>query len=164
MCQVTNNGALRAFTVMEVLISMLVTAIILSVVFVIFSILSQRMADFTLRNEPVAEMNRFTYCINKDIFESEEMHVTDSGIAFKEYLGASPFWKCKDGMMVRTKSDFTDTFHLKQRAILLDSVYGPGRERAFQRLTIQIVTDSIDMRLRFYKPLFPAGLLNCELP
>ena len=70
--------AIHAFTIIEALISMAVTAIVLAILFVLFTITSERLMDFKHQNEFVSDLNRMNYTLNKAIFENDTMYLQNS--------------------------------------------------------------------------------------
>lgn len=155
-----SKALVKAFTIMEVLVSMVVTAIVIGMVFFIFSIMAQRMADFRDRNEPVSEMNRFTYAVNKAIFENDRMQLNGNELLFEDYSGSQTKMTFHKTYFVRQKQDFTDTFRVSLDRIGLDRVYGKSGKTAFDRLVVRTVTDSNHIDLQFYKRVYPDELLK----
>ncbi|MFH6996248.1 hypothetical protein ACHRWY_27615, partial [Flavobacterium sp. FlaQc-48] len=58
-------SSLPAFSIIEAVVGMVITAIIMGVLFVIFSIITGRMLDFKNQNQLVNDLNRLTYSLNK---------------------------------------------------------------------------------------------------
>ena len=85
-----NRKMTSAFSIVEAIVGMAITAIIMSIIFVVFSIVTERMMDYKNQNESICDLNRLTYSVNKDIFENEKMTVIDNEITFKGYSG-NPF-------------------------------------------------------------------------
>ncbi|TEB41140.1 hypothetical protein D0809_27035, partial [Flavobacterium circumlabens] len=81
------NNSVPAFSIIETLVGMAFTAIIMCILFAIFSIVTERMIDFRNQNQLVNDLNRLTYSLNKDIFEKEKMNRTDNELSFKGYAG-----------------------------------------------------------------------------
>ena len=50
--------SVAAFSIIETVVSLVITAIVMGLIFLIFSILSERMIDFKQQNEDIADLNR----------------------------------------------------------------------------------------------------------
>lgn len=155
-----SKAFVKAFTIMEVLVSMVITAIVIGMVFFIFSIMARRMADFKDRNEPVSEMNRLTYAINKAIFENGRMQLAGNELLFEDNSGIQTKMTFRKTYFVRQKQDFTDTFRVSLDRIRLDRVYSKNQKIVFDRLVVRTVTDSNHIDLQFYKRIYPDELLK----
>ena len=61
---------MAAFTVIEAVIGMVVTALVVAIIFVVFTITSERLLDFKEANSVIVDRTRIAYVLNKDIFEN----------------------------------------------------------------------------------------------
>lgn len=145
---------------MEAIISMVITAIILGIIFVIFSVTSERLLDFKKENEKINDINRLTYSVNKSIFESEEMKVATDEITFKTYNNEVITYAISEKYFTRTEGDFTDTFHLATKNIQLDILENKQKNIAYQRLKWSIGQEGKTMDFNFYKKLYAAELIK----
>ena len=155
-----NRYNIPAFTIIEAIVSMAITAIILSIIFVIFSITSQRLMDFKKQNEHINDLNRLSYSINKSIFESEKMQATDEEILFNTYSGDIIRYNISDEYFVRSQGEFTDTFHLVTKNIHLEVLDNRLKNIVYQRLRWNLDVDGKTMKLNFYKKLYPTELIK----
>lgn len=55
-----SKNSISAFSLIEAIVSMAITAIIMGFFFVIFSIVTERMLDYKNQNELVNDLNRLT--------------------------------------------------------------------------------------------------------
>lgn len=158
MKKIQNNVA--AFSLMEAIVGMAITAIIMGIIFVIFSIMSEQMLDFKNQNELIADMNRLTYSINKDIFENEKMTVSEEGIIFSSYSGASVNYAIQEQYALRTQETFIDTFHVSINAIATDSVKSSLGKIIFRKLKLNLEVNEENIDLKFYKRVYANELLE----
>lgn len=148
---------------MEAVFSMVITAIIIGIVFVIFSILSERMLDFKNQNQFVADMNRLTYIVNKDIFDNENMITDETGIIFKGYSGDVTKYLRYQDYTIRAKNNFLDTFKIPITNIRLDTLKNKNNRIVFLRLRMDLDVNKQLMDLKFYKRVFANQLIeNCK--
>jgi prepilin-type N-terminal cleavage/methylation domain-containing protein len=156
-----NNAAyIKAFTLVEILVSLVITAIVMGIVFVIFSVMTERMMDFKNQNEPVSEMNRLTYAMNKDIFENTQMDLSGRQLVFESYSGSITKFRFYNNYFTRQKNDYVDTFRIAVSRISIDSLYTKNKKNAFLRLKLEATVNSNAINLKFYKKIYPQLFLK----
>lgn len=149
-----------AFSIIEAIVGMAVTAIIMGILFVIFSIVSGRMVDFKNQNQLVNDMNRLTYSLNKDIFEKEKMVVSENEIYFNGYAGERVTYRFFDNVILRNSETFIDTFQIKLKTMVLDTVKSKSEQFVYQKIKLNIESNEKELDLRFYKRVYPNELLQ----
>lgn len=151
-----------AFTIVEALVSMAITAIILSIIFVIFSITSERLLDFKKQNEGITDLNRLSYSINKAIFESKEMMLNYSNdeLIFSDYYGNTTEYIIAEDYFLRRKGEFIDTFKLATKRLHIDIQQSPSKNEQYQRLNWNLMIDKKVINLNFYKKIYADELLR----
>lgn len=154
--------SVKAFSVMEAVFSMVITAIVIGLVFVVFSILSERMIDFKNQNQFVADLNRLTYVVNKDIFENEKMMVNEEEIIFNGYQGKEIKYNYSEEFTIRIKEEFIDTFKIPLRDLIIDTIKNKNERVVYQRLKLNIEVNKQPMKLNFFKKVYPNQLIEAE--
>jgi len=149
-----------AFSIIEAIVGMAVTAIIMGVLFVIFSIVSGRMIDFKNQNLLVNDLNRLTYILNKDIFEKEKMTTLENEIYFSGYAGEKVSYQFLEQYILRNSETFVDTFHIKLKSMVMDTVKSKSEQFVYQKMKLKIESNEKELDLRFYKRLYPNQLLK----
>ena len=144
----------------EAIVSMAITAIIMSLIFVVFSIVSERLLDFKNQNQPVNDLNRFTYSVNKDIFENEKIKLQEEVLLFTGYAGEQVLYSIGNEYLLRTKGDFVDTFRIQIKEIQLDSVYSRSKQLAFRKLNVKLDVNEKEMGLHLYKQIYASELIQ----
>jgi hypothetical protein len=157
---IDRQGNIKGFSVLEVVFSMVITAIVIGLVFMIFAILSERMLDFKERNRYVADMNRLTFSLNKDLFENDNVSATSEGIFFENYVGKQITYELTQQYLVRSKDDFLDTFAIGMSEIILDTLKAKNGHSLFLRLKASFEVDEQKSAYSFYKPLYSSQLIN----
>ncbi|HEX7871029.1 MAG TPA: hypothetical protein VF455_13050 [Chryseobacterium sp.] len=152
--------SIPAFSIIEAVVGMAITAIIMGVLFVIFSIVTGRMLDFKNQNELVNDLNRLTYSLNKDIFEKEKMTVSENEIYFNGYAGERVSYQFSDDYILRNSETFIDTFRIKLNRMIMDTVKSKSEQFVFQKIKLNIESNEKEMDLRFYKRVYPNELLQ----
>lgn len=155
-----NKRFIPAFSIMEAIVGMAITAIVMGITFVIFSIVTERMLDFKNQNQLVNDLNRLTYSINKDIFETENMNVVENEVTFKGYAGEIVKYSFQEEYILRSKESFVDTFQIKSKQIIVDSVKSNSNRLVFRKLRLNVEVNKKVMDLRFYKRVYANELLQ----
>jgi hypothetical protein len=153
------KAQLPAFTIVEAVISMFVTAVILSVVFLIFTITSERLADFKKQNEYMADYTRLSYSINKDIFESEAFQLKDNTLFISRFDNKVAEYLLYNGSLILKRDSFVDTFRLNAKAITIDTLKNSSGRHIYQRIRINTAGE-YNERLCFYRKIYPHQLLG----
>lgn len=156
----SKKNYIPAFSIVETSVSLVISAVIVGLIFVIFTILSERMNDFKNQNQYVADLNRMTYSFNKDIFESEKMVPSDSVIVFYSYSGNAVKYSLYLNYFIRIKDAFVDTFFIPIKRIKLDTIQNKTRNKVFQRLTLNVDVNKESMQLKFFKKVYSNELLK----
>ncbi|WP_281239378.1 hypothetical protein [Flavobacterium praedii] len=157
-----NRKMTSAFSIVEAIVGMAITAIIMSIIFVVFSIVTERMMDYKNQNESICDLNRLTYSVNKDIFENEKMTVIDNEITFKGYSGENIKYSFLEDYTLRNNEIFIDTFKIKLNQIHIDTVKSKSEQFVFQKLKFNIEINENKMDLKFYKRIYANELLLKE--
>ncbi|WDF66495.1 PulJ/GspJ family protein [Flavobacterium sp. KACC 22763] len=152
--------SVAAFSIIEAIVGMAVTAIIMGILFVIFSIVSGRMIDFKNQNQLVNDLNRLTYSLNKDIFEKEKMTASENEISFNGYAGERVSYQFFDDVILRNSETFVDTFQIKLKTMVLDTVKSKSEQFVYQKIKLNIESNQKELDLRFYKRVYPNELMQ----
>ncbi|MCH4829687.1 hypothetical protein BWK60_09950 [Flavobacterium covae] len=154
------NNYLKAFSILEAILSMAITAIIIGLTFTLFSIITERMLNYKEQNQATHDLNRLTYSINKDIFDNDKMEIIDNTVHFSNYTGMYTNYYFEKENIIRSNETFVDTFKITVRHFQIDSLHDASKKAHFQRIKIKISSDSILMDLNFYKPIFAYDLIS----
>lgn len=152
-----NNKKLNiaAFSIMETIISMVITALIISIVFVLFSILTEKLFDIKKQNQSTNDLNRLSFAINKDIFENEKMSYSDSSWTFVSFnLQDTVKYQFKDSVVIRSKKEFIDTLRINVIQMNRDSVWSKSKKTGFTKIKLSLEIDKRNTELYFYKRVY----------
>lgn len=157
-----NKGdfSVKAFTITEAVIGMVVTGIIIAIVFVIFTITSERLLDFKEQNTSIMDLNRINYALEKDIFESSGIVGEDEMLLFKSHAASPVVYKINEDYMLRTAGDFNDTFRINVRSVYIDTLASKSGRLLYQRLKIKLKGSKEEYTVSFYKKIHTADLIN----
>jgi len=144
---------------MEAIVGMVITSIVMGIIFVIFSIVSERMLDYKNQNVAVSDMNRLSYSMNKDIFNAERLTVSSNEILVSGYTGETVRYNAFPEYIIRNDGRFSDTLRLNLNNISVDSVKSRSQKLVFQRLSLHFRLNEEDMDMKFYKQIYANQLL-----
>ncbi|WP_300568518.1 hypothetical protein [Flavobacterium sp.] len=155
-----NKQTLSAFSIIEAIVGMAITAIIMGIVFVVFSIVTERMLDYKNQNQLVNDLNRLTYSLNKDIFDNEKMTAIDNEVVFKGYSGEVVKYTFQEDYTLRNNETFIDTFKVKLKQLAIDSIKSNSQKNVFLKLKLNVEVNENEMDLNFYKRVYANELLQ----
>lgn len=142
-----------AFSILETVVSMVVTAIVLGITFVLFSLLSERMADFKEQNQFTADFNRLSFAITKDIFENESLTINDSSFTCYKNGEVPIEYKFSSNYLIRVKESYTDTFKIPLKKIAFDTLKNKNGTLFYQRIKCAVLLNEAITPLVFFKKL-----------
>ena len=155
-----HNYTIRAFSLIEAIVGMAVAAIVMGLTFVIFSMITERMLDFKNQNQLVNDMNRLTFSINKDIFESDKLFFKEEQMEFRGYAGERVLYNFEENHILRYTEVFVDTFKIPLKQIWVDSVKSKSERLVFQKIKLQVSMNEKPLDLVFYKRVHANELLE----
>lgn len=145
-----------AFSIMETIISMVITALIISIVFVLFSILTEKLFDIKKQNQVTNDINRLSFAINKDVFENEKMVYSDTTWTFVSFnLEDTTKYQFKDSIVVRSKNEFIDTLGIRVIQMNKDSVWNKSKKTGYSKIKLSLEIENRMIDLNFYKRVYP---------
>lgn len=145
---------------MEAVVGMVVMAVVMGIVFMIFTIISERMQDFKDQNQYVADLNRLTYSVNKDIFENEKWMAIEEGFVFYSYSGDRVLYSIRERYILRTKLEFIDTFNIPIKQLKLDTIGDSNKRIVFQKAKLLVEVNQQPMNLSFFKKVYADELIK----
>jgi len=156
------NKRLPAFSMMEAIVGMAVTAIIMGIIFIIFSIVSERLLEYKNQNQVVADLNRLTFSINKDIFENQQMDASETAVEFLGYSGQRVKYDFIEDYILRRSETFTDTFRIGLQSVRIDSVKSTAKRMVFRKVALKVSVRGKETNLNFYKQVYPDQLIKVK--
>jgi hypothetical protein len=158
----TLNFNVRAFSILETIIGMIVSAIILGVIYVIFDILFIQMDNYKKINFVQNEVARLRFSLNKDVFESEELFLDNDKICFEKFNKETILYDLSENFLIRKHKTFVDTFHLSSASLKLDTLKNNKLEIVLQLVQIKASADSIQYDFKAYRTLLISNILQKE--
>lgn len=154
---------IKAFSVMEAVIGMVVTAVVIGIAYVLFSIVSERMENFRIQNLVIGDVNRFTYSVNKDIFESETLVQKENELIFKLISDSIITYSINENYIIRKNNTFVDTFNFSIQDVKFDTIRDANKQNVFQRVDVNVNSNAEKIRFKFFKRIYPNQLIEKEI-
>ena len=110
-----NKHKVKAFTVMEITVAMLLAAIVIGITYAAYSIISQSYIAYHNKNEDMANLVRLDELLKKDFSHADTISKTESGIICKIDTVSISYEYQPD--YVVSHSAIIDTFKLKTTEI-----------------------------------------------
>lgn len=155
-----SNVKLKAFSVLEATFSLLVSAIIIGLIYVLFDVLSYRIEKFKQENELTSDLSRFSSVFRHDLFGSDEICLTDRNMALKGDYFNEVQYHFGDSLLIRSQKQFLDTFHLRISMPKIDTILYKSNTRQLQRLNFKILFEEQQASISFHKNIYPDQLLS----
>nr|WP_322626515.1 hypothetical protein [uncultured Flavobacterium sp.] len=154
----SNRLNIAAFTVIEAVIGMVVTALVIAIIFVVFTITSERLLDFKKANSVIVDRTRIAYAVNKDMFENSVFQVNENRLTFFSADKGVIEYSIEEDILIRGKEDFKDTFRLKVQHFYADTLVSANGKVHYNRL--RLIMDDNKHNINFYKKVYPADLVK----
>ncbi|OKS87280.1 PulJ/GspJ family protein [Mucilaginibacter polytrichastri] len=118
-----NKQRLAAFTILELTVVMLLSAIVIGITYTAYSIMSQSYLNFTNKNEAMGMLIRVDELLRKDFERSEAIALDHHLITFQDSIAIIKY-QIEPDFIVRTGLS-TDTFKLKTAGVWTDFESNP---------------------------------------
>ena len=103
------NKRVKAFTIMEITVAMLISALVIAITYTCYTIVYQSYTSYQSRQSKLAEINQFTQTLTRDLERSEIVLLRADTIIIKN---ESITYQIRPEYTLRTKG-ITDTFKVK---------------------------------------------------
>jgi len=159
------NKRLKAFTIMEITVVMLISAIVIGIAYTAFNIINQSYRSFQQKNEHMAELVRLDELLRKDFNRATMISKTTSGIFLKASTD-SVTYDFEPNFTVRT-STITDTFKLDVQDILTNFEASPvtvlnpiAEQNRIDELDFSILFENEKIQYNYHKQYSSANLIE----
>ncbi|MBW4890133.1 hypothetical protein KXQ82_10420 [Mucilaginibacter sp. HMF5004] len=105
----TNKHRVKAFTIMEVTISMLIAAIVIGITYTSYNIIGKSYLSFKTRNDDIAVLNRVDELLKRDFEQANMIADSGNGLLINKDNMTDVHYEFNRGTIIR-KSGVIDTF------------------------------------------------------
>jgi hypothetical protein len=160
----TSKGKLKAFSVLEATFSLLVSAIIIGLIYVLFDVLSFRIEKFKNENESTSDLSRFSSVLRHDLFKNDKLHIQEKDLVLNGVILKEVRYHFEESIIIRSHNQFKDTFHFRITMPKIDTIQYKSKTRQLQRLNFNLMLDEQQTSIYFYKNIYPDQLLSTKNP
>lgn len=104
---------IKAFTILESLISLILLGIIIGLVFTLLNLINKQVVQFNGNNSDELNYNFFDLTIQKDIYEAYDYSISGNNLLLINYDDSNIGYEFSNNHITRTKNAIKDTFRLK---------------------------------------------------
>ena len=110
------NKRVKAFTIIEITVAMLISAIVIGITYAAFNIVNQSYRSFQHKNEDIAVLMRLDELLRNDFSKADMISKTTNGIFIKKGSDSITY-AFEPGFTVRTSS-IIDTFKVTMQGLV----------------------------------------------
>jgi prepilin-type N-terminal cleavage/methylation domain-containing protein len=147
-----NGHRIKAFTIMEVTVTMLIAAILMGITYTAFTIINKSYNSFNTKNKDMAELEQLDELLRKDFDRAELILKDQNSILFKRADLTSIKYEFNPNFIIRT-SGRTDTFKFKTEELVTLFEGQPVNEPAASEEENRL--DELDISLLFGNEKIP---------
>jgi hypothetical protein len=160
-----NKGKVAAFTILELTITMLLTALVIGISYAAFSIVSRSYIVYQKRNDNISEMVLMDRLLKRDFSQADSILKIDSGIEMINQH-AIVTYRIDTGTMIRT-AGITDTFKVHSYDINFAFEGQPVQEMSatkelnrIDEFSFSLVFENQKIPYHYYKTYSSANLIG----
>lgn len=107
-----NFKSLRAFTILEVLLTLMLMGIIITISYALFNVLGKQLSLFEKENINELDYNLFNYAIKSDIDKADDFDIRGDELFLHYYDNTTIHYKVSRNDILRRHAKSTDTFKI----------------------------------------------------
>lgn len=158
--KVSEFVSLRASSILETIIGLIVTALIVSFVYLIWSFANSQLGNQRGFEEEVSDVNRLRYLLNRDFFYSKKIFQKDSVLVVEKFEQDSILYYFSKETVLRKQGYYRDTFKINFSSIKLDTLTNFKTNVFLQRFHLNSRDGGKIEPLIFCKLIDPATSIN----
>ena len=159
-----SNKRVPAFTIMEVTIAMLLSAIVIGITYTVFTIVTRSYRDYQLKHEKMAVVLRLDELLRKDFDRADIIMKDTDGIAMKNKMQLTKYRFYGD--YVLRVGTTVDTFKVKTDSVVssfenqMITTDASGEQSRVDQLDVLIILEKEKIPYYYYKIYSSVNLIN----
>jgi len=133
---------LKAFTILEALLSLMILSIIVSLSYLMFSLFNKQMVILEKENAVVLQYNLFNSTIKSDINKANDFRVDNEVLTLKNYDEPEIMYRFNKTNILRQKKETVDTFKILTSAYKYENI-GAAINAEKMTLNLEVLNDKI---------------------
>jgi prepilin-type N-terminal cleavage/methylation domain-containing protein len=151
----------KAFTIMEVTITMLIAAILMAITYTTYSIVSRSYLSFNTKNKNMAELQQLDKLLKRDFDRAENIQKISKGIQIENTRQVITY-EFNPDFIVRTAL-ITDTFKVKTDSLNMSfEGQSAGEQSRLDELSFTLVFQKENIPYHYYKQYSSVNLIQTE--
>lgn len=106
------SNHIKAFTILEVVISLALMSIIIAMVYSLYAMLSKQLFIYSVETEIVNDYNQLHTLLERDVHNSTKLIVVDEDVYLLSSTDSIHYYK-EENSLIRTNNKMIDTFLVK---------------------------------------------------
>ncbi len=102
--------SLKAFTILEVLLTLMLMGIIITISYTLFNVLGKQLSLFEKENVSELDYNLFNYAIQNDMDKAEDFDIHSDALSLHYYDNTTIHYTISNNTILRNRATSTDTF------------------------------------------------------
>ncbi len=135
---------IAAFTIFEVAVTMVITAVLLMVVYQIFGVAQQQIRVYIEMQDQMIQYEQFTTQFSVDVQRAREIKLKDNN-SVELVVDQNEITYAFAKAYTLRKTTTTDTLIFTSRSIVIDSIMTPGKEHMIIRLQGDLLGKPIEI-------------------
>lgn len=159
------NKRVKAFTIMEVTVAMLLTAIVIAITYTVYSIVARSYGEYGTKNNNRAVLIRLDELLRKDFEKAETINKTETGLTCSKRDGMVTYEFRPDGVV--RSSGITDTFKVSIAAVdllfehaLVGARALSGEDTRIDELRLDILFEKNNIDYSYHKQYSSENLIQ----
>jgi prepilin-type N-terminal cleavage/methylation domain-containing protein len=160
-----NTQKIKAFTIMEVVVTMTIAAILMGITYTSYQIVNKSYRSFNVKNNEIAALERLDELLKKDFNRAEFIEKVEKGIIIKSRRDTVQYEFTPD--FILRISAITDTFKIKNEGLstsfedrLVDGQGLSEEENRLDGLNISLLLQNEKIRYQYHKIYSSLNLIN----
>ncbi|HKG08724.1 MAG TPA: type II secretion system protein [Pedobacter sp.] len=157
------KGRIKAFTLIELVLAMMLAAIVIGMAYSAFTIFSRLYGSYHGKNLAHADVRTFKQVVHRDVKNAVRIEQQNSGIVFKDSLSMEQLaYSFGPDHLIRIKNAVPDTFKLKHLTVHTAFEGVAVSDGIIDRLTFRFDYDAAPMVVTAFKKYTATELFNYQ--
>lgn len=135
---------LEAYTLMEVLLTMIISSLVFIFVYTVFIFLDQQMFRYQKQTSAIQQYKLMEYVLKRDLYECEHVYITDKDVLELQHYDHSIISYKKEGQVLYRKNRGGTYSPIGNRLLSWDfeKIVKPSKEGVMLQMTMLIDADT----------------------
>ncbi|TMI63743.1 MAG: hypothetical protein E6H07_13315 [Bacteroidetes bacterium] len=152
---------IKAFTVIELIMTLLISGIVITIAFYAFLFVNKQFGHYIARSNQMNEYALFKKALETDLNRSAFLVDSAGILVCKMYANSDVIYFTSDDLIIRYNEIATDSFRIKNTGFTASFV--TGTDKIMNGLLVKLVLMGQDIEMKFDKNYSAEELINAEI-